>query len=362
MSGRLGLALLLFVSAAVSCVLPDFEKVEDDTNDPSRNKSDSGPDDMLTCPVELPLGSSCRKCIAANCCDQAKTCAGDACGADIRLPINPLTQVNDKFDALASCMLQHCDTEDTCNVRWGCVDNYIWPSLKRDHPFSMRVFNYADPREVGLPGVKVRMCESSDPLCAEGSGYVTTGTTDASGNVDFTAPKGFNGYFQLSGGSPAPATVQWSQPVYDVVDSFNHQALTPTAVAGLAVTVGLHTRLDEPFEPNTGHLIARMQNCLPLRYLDSQDPDRAGRARDVTFRFTPNGGATKMYYVNDMATLDTALDRTSWRGYAGAFQVPPTNVTVTAKHAVTGQQLASGTLTIRDGTIGFMYLVPNTSP
>jgi hypothetical protein len=177
--------------------------------------------------------------------------------------------------------------------------------------------------------------------------------------VDFTVPKGFNGYFQLSGGSPVPATVQWSQPAYDVVDSFSHQALAPSAVAGLALKAGVHSRLEEPFEPNTGHLIARMQNCLPLRYLDSQDPSRAGRARDVTFRFTPDTGATRMFYVNDMATLDTALDRTTWRGYAGAFEVPPTNVTVTATHAVTGKPLASGTLTIRDGTIGFMYLVPS---
>jgi hypothetical protein len=352
--------LLLSVYAAISCALPDFDKVEQASPKPARTPDSGMPAEMLKCPVDLPLGRDCRKCIAENCCEQAAACAGDACGENISLPITPLTQVTPEFDALAGCMLEHCDTEDTCDVRWGCVDNYSWPALKRDHTFSMRVFNYADPREVGLPNVKVRLCESSDPLCTDDGGYVTTGTTDSSGSVDFTVPKGFNGYFQLSGGAPVPATVQWSQPAYDVIDSFSHQALAPNAVAGLAVTVGLHKKLDEPFEPNTGHLIARMQNCLPLRYLDVEDPARAGRARDVVFRFTPDSGATRIYYINDMATLDSALDRTSWRGYAGAFQVPATNVTVTATHAVTGKPLASGTLTIRDGTIGFMYLVPNT--
>jgi hypothetical protein len=359
MSGANALGLLVFACAALSCVLPEFEKTEG-SKMPSRQPDSGVPDEMLKCPVDLPLGRNCRKCIAENCCEQAAACEDGACGADIGLPITPLTQVTPAFDALASCMLDHCDTEDTCDVRWGCVENYSWPALKRDHTFSMRVFNYADPREVGLPNIKVRLCESSDPLCVEDGGYVTTGTTDSSGSVAFTVPKGFNGYFQLSGGSPAPATVQWSQPVYDVVDSFSHQALAPSAVAGLAVLAGLHTTLDQPFEPNTGHLIARIQNCLPLRYLDSQDPGRAGRARDVKFRFTPDSGATRVFYVNDMAMLAPALDRTGWRGYAGAFQVPPTNVTVTATHAVTGKPLASGTLTIRDGTIGFMYLVPNT--
>jgi hypothetical protein len=102
----------------------------------------------------------------------------------------------------------------------------------------------------------------------------------------------------------------------------------------------------------------RMQNCLPLRYLDMQDLVLSGRASDVHFRFTPNTGASRVYYANDMAMIDQESDRTRSRGYAGAFEVPVTDITVTATHADTGKELASGTLPVRAGTIGYMYLVP----
>ncbi|HKU37751.1 MAG TPA: hypothetical protein VJR89_06375 [Polyangiales bacterium] len=355
MSGRA--ALLFACLAAMSCTLPTFDKAEGST-DPSQPPEDAG--EPLSCDVDLALGNSCRRCVAENCCAAAMACADGACGPNLHLPITPLTEVTPAFDELAACMLQHCDTEDTCDVRWGCVDNYTWPPLKQPHTVTMRVFNYADASEKGIPNISVKLCESTDPACSEDGGYITTGTTDSSGNVDFTVPKGFNGYFQLSGGGPAPSTVQWSQPVYDVVDTFSHQSLAQSAVQALAVTVGLHTQYDQPFEKNTGHLIARMQNCLPLRYLDVQDPERTARARDVVFRLAPDTGASRVFYINPMATVDLELDRTTWRGYGGAFQVPAVNVTVTARHAVTDKLLGSGTVTIRDGTIGFMYLVPNT--
>jgi hypothetical protein len=174
--------------------------------------------------------------------------------------------------------------------------------------------------------------------------------------------KGFQGYFELSGGGPMPATVQWSQPVYNVVDVFTHQALGPSAVMGLAVASQVHDTPQEMFKSGTGFLIARVQNCLPLRYMETY---RAGatpiaRARDVRFTFTPSTGASRMYYINDQAMLDLTLDRTSIRGYAGAFELLATNVTVTATHANTGKVLATGVLPIREGTIGFMYLLPNT--
>ena len=249
---------LLTTLAAISCTLPSFEKLAGE-----RTGSDLSPSTATSgCPaLDLPLGSACRSCVAENCCAEAGACTGGACGSEISLPITPLTEVSEEFDALAACMLQHCDAKDTCDTSWGCVSKYKWPLLRESHPFAMHVIDYAASTDaVGISGIKVKLCESSDPGCREGSGFQADSVTDASGNADFTAPKGFNGYFQLEGAMTAPATVQWSQPVFNHVDRFTHQALSAAAVTGFASLVGFHTRPDQAFEPNTGHLIARIQN------------------------------------------------------------------------------------------------------
>jgi hypothetical protein len=353
-------AIIGSLLAAAGCVLPDFQKVEGTQNPAS--KKDGGEDHGPSCSMDLKLEGGCRSCVAEHCCAEAEACQDGACGEDVGFPINPLMSVTPTFDAFASCVLEHCDTEDTCDVSWGCVGKYKWPPLKEAHSFSMRVFNYADTREVGIPNIEVKQCEASDPGCSEDGGLITTARTDSRGSVDFTAMKGFQGYFELEGGGPVPATVQWSQPVYNVVDMFTHQALGPSAVSNLAVASQVHDSPMEKFKPGTGFLIARIQNCLPLRYMETyrEGATPIARARDVRFTFTPSTGASRIYYVNEQAMLDLTLDRTSIRAYAGAFEVLATNVTVTATHAETGKVLATGVLPIRDAKIGFMYLVPNT--
>jgi hypothetical protein len=355
-----GAAIISSMLSAVGCVLPDFQKVEGAENPASRK--DGGEDHGPSCSMDLNLEGACRSCVAEHCCEQAEACENGACGDDLGFPLNPLMSVTEKFDAFASCVLENCDTDDTCDVSWGCVGKYKWPPLKEPHTFSMRVFNYADPREVGIPNIEVKQCEASDPSCSEDGGLITTARTDSRGSADFTAMRGFQGYFELQGGGPVPATVQWSQPVYNVVDSFTHQALGASAVTGLAVASQVHDSPMEKFKPGTGFLIARIQNCLPLRYMETYRDGATpiARARDVRFTFTPSTGASRMYYVNEQAMLDPTLDRTSRRGYAGAFELLATNVTVTAMLADTGRVLATGVLPIREATIGFMYLVPNT--
>jgi hypothetical protein len=308
--------------------------------------------------MDLQFKGACRACVAEHCCNEAAACDDGACGDDITLPITPLMSVSEKFDALASCMLANCDAETACNVSWGCVGKYKWPVLREAHPFSIRVFNYADSNEIGIPKITVRQCDSTDPVCTDG--LVAMTVTDAAGLADFTATRGFNGYFELEGGGPATSTIAWSKPVYNVADSFTHQALRQEAVQGLAVAVRFHDKLDQPFKSGTGFLISRIQNCLPLRYME--EPNPIARARDVKLTFTPSSGASRMYYLNDMASLDASLDRTSTRAYGGAFEVLAGNVTVTAKHAETGKVLAMGVLPVREAEIGFMYLVPDSAP
>jgi hypothetical protein len=230
----------------------------------------------------------------------------------------------------------------------------------------MRVFNYADANESGIPGITAKLCESSDPGCSPDGGFKSKNVTDSSGRADFQSDPGFTGFFQLEGGAtgmpPVPATVQWSQPIYNLVDEFTHQSLAASAVAYLAVASQFHQSPEEKFTPGTGFLITRMHNCLPLRYIETyrQGVNPIGRAQGVKFMFTPSTGASRVFYVDEQAMLNPSLDRTSVRGYAGAIEVMAANITVTATHAESGRVLSTGTLPIREGTIGFMYLMPKT--
>jgi hypothetical protein len=353
-------AAVLLALAATGCTLSEFVKSDSDDSpgvSPDAAVDSAGPAPTNVCQSGLELPRACGACVAQHCCEQASACKDGACGSDIDWPLSPLAEVSDNFDALARCMQEYCDSEDTCDVSWGCVGKYRWPALREEHPFNMRMFNFADANETGLAGVTVKLCEASDPTCSEDSGFVSMGRTDSAGNADFIAPRGFNGYFLHEGGAAMPGVISWNRPVYNVVDGFTHQAFLPSSVSGLAVQLRLHSKVEDPFDPERGHLIIRIQSCLPLRYLDTIDP--GGRAKDVKFTFGPSQGATRIYYVNDQATVDLNQDRTSIRGYAGAFEVTATNVSVTAEHAVTGKQVATGVVSIRAGSIGYMYLMPN---
>jgi hypothetical protein len=344
---------MLVVLAAPGCTLPAYEKVA--TGNGPATAPDGGPETnpVAQCAQNFPAKGACGECIATHCCDEVAACNDGACGEDIAFPISPVMSVNEKFDELVSCMQQNCDAANSCNVSWGCVDKYRWPRLRQDRPFSMRIFNYADVREAGLPGIDVQLCEASDPRCEDG--LLSTATTGSDGLAEFIAPRGFNGYFSLSGGKPTPAVVVYSQPVFNLMEVFAHQALLPDSIATLGQVVGWRQDGSKP-APNTGHLLARAQNCLPLRYLDRQET--WSRGKNVIFNFAPREEASQVYYVNDMAILDPTLKRTTSRGYGGAFEVPAKNISVTATDADSGDVLASGVITIRPNTIGYIYLFP----
>lgn len=354
-------SLAACVIAAGSCTLPSYSKVEEVDNT-AKNRDAGSVEEAPSCTADLETTGGCRKCIAEHCCGEASACKNGACGAGLRFPLAPPMHPTAKFDMLAECLMANCDTSDTCDVSWGCVGKYKWPELDDDHSFKMRVFGYADPKEVGIPNINVNMCDTTAPSCTQDEGLVDSAKTDAMGNAEFTLMTQDKGYFdfELEGVGTAPSTVQWNQPVYNEVTVFTHQALATKSVQGLALASRYHTSETQPFREGTGFLIARAQNCLPLRYMEGANP--LARARDVRFAFMPNTGASRVFYINDMSTLDTSLDRTSSRGYAGAFELESGNVTVTAIHAVTEKVLAQGTIGIKAGNIGFMYLVPNTNP
>jgi hypothetical protein len=334
---------LLLLSAA--CVLPEFKKVE--PADASSGKA---------CGLSDKLPKGCNACIQESCCDLAKACGhGTACGRDLLEPITPAADFSEDFDPLLGCLQRFCD--QACDVSWGCVGNYSVPAPMDPYSIGVHVIDFAADPEMSLPDVTVSACNSVDPACQ--SGKVVSQVTDGDGNVALSVTPSFDGFFSLSGGGYASSTVQWSEPLYRI-SGFTQYQLTDASIGALAVVTGVHQSFDQPFDPNVGHMIFRIQSCLPLRYLGNSDFPRA-EASDVRVRFEPNDGATSVFYTDKSGGVALALEATSSNGFGGAFNLPARNLSVTAVDSISDRTVATGTVVIRPGTVGFIYLVPNST-
>jgi hypothetical protein len=345
----------LLALGALGCVLPDFQKVATEPN------TDAGAQDAATasgptCGLSNRLPKSCNACIRQNCCDLAKSCGqGTACGADLLKPITPATQVSSDFDALLGCMQNQCD--EACDVTWGCIDKYSWPVPSKDYGFRVDVIDFAAEPRMPLPGVTVDACQSVDPTCQ--SGRTSRAVTDKNGSVMLSVPPAFEGFFSFSGAGYAPSTTQWTEPIYRV-SNFTQFQLTSDALAGLAVATGVHKSFAEPFDPTTGHVIFRVQGCLPVRYLDNTGLPHA-EAADVKVSISPNPGASRVFYTDKSNAVALALDRTSSRGVGGAFSLPASNLTVSAVDMKSGREVSTGTVLVRARGVAFMYMLPNSA-
>lgn len=340
---------------AAGCLLPDFQKVATDTNRDA-GAQDAAASSEPTCGLSNKLPKSCNACIRQSCCELAKACGqGSACGADLLKPITPATQVSTDFDALLGCMQSQCD--DACNVTWGCIDKYTWPVPGKDYGFRIDVIDFAAEPRMPLPDVTVDACQSVDPTCQ--SGRTSRAVTDKSGSVMLSVPRAFDGFFSFSGAGYAPSTTQWTEPIYRV-SNFTQFQLTSAALAGLAVATGVHKAFTDPFDPTTGHVIFRVQGCLPMRYLDNTGLPHA-EAADVKVSISPNPGSSRVFYTDKSDAVALALDMTSSRGVGGAFSLPATNLTVSAVDTKSGREVSTGTVLVRAGGVAFMYMLPSSA-
>lgn len=360
---RHALALLASACAVqMGCVLPAFEKIDADMREDSGGPSapDGGGDLPNACGLSDRLPAACDMCIRENCCDRAEACGeGTACGEDLLEPITPLADFSKDFDPLLGCMQRFCNEE--CEVNWGCVDDYEWPAAEGRADVPVTVLDFTSTRDNPIPieGVTVRACEGIDPRCT--SGKRAEAVTDATGQAtleDLSA--GFNGFYTFEGGesefgSYVPLTVRWSEPVHRAGSGFVQFALSGAAVDGLAMV----TQVGNNFDPERGHLIVRIQGCLPLRYLNPIEPPKA-EAEHVKISFEPSEGATQVFYTAANGGVVVTLEETSTDGVGGAFNVQPSNVEVTALDTVSGEVVASGNVQVNAGSIGFMYLMPRS--
>lgn len=352
-----GLGLLL-----TSCVLPSYERAalrSDDagTDGGPAGSADSGPDPGPACGRSAELPEACDLCVRAHCCALAEACAeGTECGDDLLEPITPVAEFSTAFDPLLGCMQRDCNVE--CDVDFGCLDAYRWPTLDADATVPVRVIDFAAEPDEPLEGFTVRACQALDPACE--SGLVDELTTDEEGIAALTLPPGFAGFFDITGDEYADSTAQWSEPIHRV-SGFTHYMLRSQDIENLALVTNVHDMPGIPFEPDSGHLIFRVQGCLPLRYLGTDERPHA-EVTGAHVVFAPNDFGSDIFYTDGTGFVSLTLDETTFDGVGGAFEVPARNLTVTATDTRSGREIASGSVRVRQGAIGFAYLAPRSAP
>lgn len=344
------------------CALPSFEKVSDSSGlsgSDSGVPSDAGSPVMSepACGLSDQLETACDACIREHCCELAKACgAGTECGEDLLEPITPAADFSTDFDPLLGCMQRRC--EAACQVNWGCLDNYEWPAPEGDLDVEIQVVDFAQVLDGPLPDVTVQACRAIDPACQ--SGRVAEGVTDADGKVVLQdMPADFDGFYSFAGGGYLTGTTQWSEPVHRL-GGFRQYQLTDAALKALALITGIHESADDSFDPGVGHLIFRMQSCVPQRFHDNAVAPIA-EAPDIAVSFAPDEGASRSFYTEETGGVSVTLDATTTDGTGGAFNLLPRNTTVTAVDTATGREVARGTVRIPEGGIGFMFLLPRSA-
>jgi hypothetical protein len=352
---------LIFVAAGAlgaGCVLPSFERGEAvDTGGDVDAGRDAGPDAGPACGLSAELPDACDVCIRLHCCELAEQCgAGTACGEDLLEPITPAADFSTDFDPLLGCMQRDCN--DECEVDLGCVDDYRWPTLGAETTIPVRVVDFAAEPDLPLVDFTVKACQAVDAACD--SGMVDESQTDAEGIAELTLPPSFTGYFDVTGGEYIDSIAQWSEPVHRV-GGFTHYMLRPTDIDALAVITGVHATVGEPFAAGTGHLIFRVQGCLPLRYLGTDERPHA-ELGGLRVDFEPNDFESAIFYTDTSGAVSLTLEESSFDGVGGAFEVPARNLTVTATDVRSGRQIATGNVRVRAGAIGLTYLAPRSAP
>lgn len=330
--------------AAMSCVLPSYDVDEGAIS--SSSDVDAGSNALEA--IVSGADGSCSACLASHCSAQRLAC-GDAC-KDMKMPISPAMDLPTDADQLVQCMVEQCD--DTCNVRWGCVDKYQWPNLSDAYNVVLRV---VDPlSNQGLKDVSVSACQGADPGCAAGAGLGSAGVTDDTGRVTLQLTSGFFGYFVIDAGpNYFPMVAFASQPMYRIVSSFTLNMFQRSWLNVLA------TMLQSEVHSDSGHVIFRAQNCLPVRFASS-GAATSGFASGVAVSYSRAGAnSTRVFYTIGGLMVDPAASGTTEQGngYGGAFNLPAGQTSLVGTHA--SLDVINASIPLRSDALGFVFLVPN---
>jgi hypothetical protein len=331
--------------AAMSCVLPKYD-VSDDQPVMSSNGTDAGSNALEA--IVTGADGACAACLTSQCSAQRSAC-GDAC-KDMKLPISPATELSTDADPLVQCMVDQCD--DSCNVRWGCVDKYVWPNPPNAYNVVLKI---VDPlSNQGVKDVSVSACEGVDPGCAVGGGLSSAGTTDDTGHVTLQLQSGFFGYFLIEAGPEYfPVIAYSSQPTYRVVNSFTLNIFQRSWLGLMA------TMLQSEVHSDAGHIIFRAENCLPVRFASSSAATTA-YASGVTVSYSRAGAnSTRVFYTIGGLMVDPSATGTTPQGsgYGGAFNLPAGQTSIVGSHG--NVDVMNAGIPLRADALGMLFLLPN---
>jgi hypothetical protein len=220
---------------------------------------------------------------------------------------------------------------------WACVGNVDWPA-----PAAAMVTITANAQTLQggdpLPNLSVTACAKADTACAS---PITTGTTDAQGNITLTLPAGaagFDGFFEVTGASIPDALVFVNPPIAADMNDLN-VPLIDNDTLGLLDLTGID------LDPTRGHVAAIGLDCALVE----------GQGLSVSSS-TADAESTQIYVVGGLPNVNAT--ETDESGATGIFNIPPGASSLTAVIASTGDTTGTVEVQIRAGTISYATLPP----
>jgi hypothetical protein len=224
---------------------------------------------------------------------------------------------------------------------WGCLDQPA-PAAPGPGPFNVTLHlqNIAESNPVA--GAEVTLCRKLDTTCESPEG---ASSTDASGEVTFQVPRGFDGYVQTVKIDPSLDPQQQLVPSYYYfnpgVDS--DLRVTLNAMTG-ALLLQLAFLVEAPQMADRGLILVNALNC------------RLEPAVGVAFSTDPADTLSTLFYVVG-GVPDTSSGATGPDGFAGFANINAGNVAVTGEIAETGREIDSVAFHVRPSSLTQTRLV-----
>lgn len=217
-----------------------------------------------------------------------------------------------------------------------CVGHVTWPApAAATETLTLHVLDLQGMAP--LPGVTARACGHGDVPCDH---PFSSGTTDALGVVPLTFPTGttgFDGYFELTGGSVMPTRVFAVPP--EVVSAAMTTVLAVTQQEfNLLAAIARVTP-----DPARGHLATVLEDC--------DEHAAAGLALTVA----PSPPDATPFYIAGVVP-NTHADHTDATGIAGVLSLPPGTYALTS--AVAGVHVGAASVNVRAGFLTQFGLPP----
>lgn len=190
-----------------------------------------------------------------------------------------------------------------------------------------------------LDGLTVKACATTDTACAS---PVAQGITDAEGKLKLTVPTGdvgFDGFFDVTGGTIRPALVFPFPPPVQDQDDVAVQLVTNSIYPLLQTSVGFTP------DPARGDLVVLATDC------------NANQAPGVKVAASTADAESISIYVVGMAPSVDATE-TDPSGIAGWFNLPAAPVDISATLAIDAAAIGTISVFVRPGSITYTTIPP----